>query len=114
MSSYKCFMMPSVSPPQNAPYTVWYVAWFPDQPGVTWSSLPLELKPGMISTWVGAAAQDAIPEGATVVGDFTKEIPPPPSALAQTIATVADFQQAFTQWLSSRPLTTRGLATRSA
>lgn len=115
MSDCKCFMIPSVSIPQNTSYTVWYAAWSPDRPGIAWTSTPPDLEPGMLSTWIGVALEDAIPQDATVVGTYTKEIPPPPSAFSQSFASVSDFQQAFALWLSARAASgARGMAARSA
>jgi hypothetical protein len=89
--SYQYFSIPFdlVPKDQPPPYPVWFA---------TWSTVPPVVEPGMPAPFVVGATEDALPEGAVVLGTADKDPPPPPPALTSTSS---DYQATLSTWLDT-------------
>jgi len=102
--NYQYFTVPFESVPATPTYRAWYAIQSTDRSGVTWSADRPDISWGMIPTWVvGATDGDAPPAPATVIGDSTKCIPPPPLSISPSTASVTDLQQVLAVWLEQAP-----------
>jgi len=102
--NYQYFTVPFESVPTTPAYTAWFAIPSADRSSVTWTADRPDLRSDMIPTWVvGATDDDAPPAQATVIGDSTKCIPPPPLSISPSTASVTVLQQVLAVWLEKAP-----------
>lgn len=109
--NYRYVMIPLDQVPLDPSYPVWFGTWSSDTKTTTWS----RNRPDASATWaVAVAVQDLSTQGATmglaalgfdsqgitVLGDGTKDPPPPPLTVSSPDSTA--FQNAFSMWLVAR------------
>ena len=94
--SYRYFLIPFTSVPQDPPYTVWYATWSTERPAIAPDTT--------IVPWaIGVIADAELPNGAESMGDLTKDPPPPPPLMiSPTNAILSDYMKAFTQSLAAK------------
>jgi hypothetical protein len=83
---------------------VWYPTWTRGGPA-TWSQSFPSSTPDLTTTFAACVVVgNTPPTGAISLGGGTKDLPPPPQTMSETLDDVADFQAAFSDWLVTRRL----------